>query len=202
MKKSFYILAMLWIALTFIFTGSCKKVPTYEEMKAAENKLIRKIIAEHDIEVLKEYPSSGVFGENQFVQLGSGIYFHIVDSGNGKRAVVNNTEILIRASGAYYFTDTAYNFNTFTNASPAMSFKYGLARNVVDEHAYVDDLYYYFFGTGLESIMMYVGDSAIVRLIVPGYSELNSSPAGSTMQSSPGRYFIPIYYDRVRYTFY
>jgi len=202
MKKSVYILAMLWIALSFVFTFSCKKTPTYEEMKAAENKLIRAIIAEHNIEVLGAYPQNGVFGENQFVQLSSGIYLHVVDSGNGNRAVVNNTEILVRASGSYYFTDTTYTFNTFSNGSSPMYFKYGLARNVVDEHSYVDDIYYYFFGIGLESIMSYVGDSAVVRLIVPGYSDISNYPAGSSMQSSPGSYFIPIYYDRVRYTFY
>ena len=203
MKKFFYILAMLWIALTFIFTVSCNKTITYEEMKANENKIIKRIIADHNIEVLEEYPKSGVFGENQFVHLSSGIYLNVVDSGTGNRAVLNGTEILVRASGMIYYSDTTRNFNTFSNDSPVMEFKYGLARNVVDENSYsYYSVYYSFFGMGLESIMSHVGDSAIVKLIVPGYSEINNYPAGSSLQNSGGRYFIPIYYDRVRYTFY
>ena len=204
MKKLVYILTMLWMALTFIFTVSCNKTITYEEMRAAENKIIKKIIAEHNIEVLEEFPSSGVFGENQFVHLKSGIYLNVVDSGNGNRAVANSTNILIRVSGSVYYQDTTINFSTFPNTYPPMEFKYGLARNVVDEHAYSYDydIYYLYFGMGLESILSYVGENAIVKLIVPGYAEINSLPAGSSYQSSSGKMFIPIYFDRVRYTFY
>jgi hypothetical protein len=202
MKKCFYVLAMLWIALTCVFTVSCKKHITYEEMKAAENKIIKRIIYDNNIEVLEEYPKNGVFGENQFVQLNSGVYLNVVDSGNGNRPVVNGTDILVRASGTYYFSDTSFTFNTFANASPAMEFRYGLARYVVDEHQYYDDVYYRFFGTGIESVLAFVGDSAVVKLIVPGYAEISSYPAGSSMQNSGQSYFIPIFYDRVRFTFY
>lgn len=202
MKKSFYILLMLWVALTVVFTVSCNKTITYEEMKAHENKIIKKIIADHNIEVLTEYPKSGVFGENQFVHLSSGIYLNVVDSGNGNRAVVNGTDILVRASGTIYYSDTIENFTTFTNSNQPMKFTYGLARNVVEESSYAYDMYYMFFGMGIESVMSFVGDSAVVRLIVPGYSEISNYPAGSSYQSSSGKYFIPIYYDRVRYTFY
>jgi len=202
MKKFFYIITMFWFALTFVFTVSCNKTITYEEMKANENKIIRRIIADHNIEVLTEYPQSGIFGENQFVHLSSGIYLNVVDSGNGNRAVPNNTEILLRVSGAFHYSDTVENFSTFPNTYPPMEFRYGLARNVVEEHSYSYDIYYMYFGVGLESIMSYVGDSAIVKLIVPGYSDISSYPAGSTYQSSAGNMFIPIYFDRVRYTFY
>ena len=202
MKKSFYVLAMLWTTLTAVFTVSCNKTITYGEMKSAENKIIKRIIADHNIEVLEEYPKNGVFGENQFVHLSSGIYLNVVDSGNGNRAIPNGTDILIRLSGAFYESDTTENFSTFTNSSPPMEFRYGFARNVVEDHSYSYDIYFMYFGVGLESIMSFVGDSAIVKLIVPGYSEIDSYPAGSAYQSSAGNRFIPIYFDRVRYTFY
>ena len=210
MKKVFYILATFWAALTFIFTVSCNKTITYEEMKTAENKIIRSIIADHNFEVLEEYPKSGIFGENQFVQLSSGIYLNVVDSGNGNRAEYRNgskggTEVLVRVSGYYYYSGTIDTFTTFTNTYPPMNFEYGFAKNVVDDHSYSYDyynIYYLYFGTGIESILSYVGDSAIVKLIVPGYSEINSSPAGSSMQSGDGNAFIPIFFDRIRYTFY
>ena len=183
-------------------------------MKAAEKKIINRVLAEKNIEVLKEYPENGVFGENQFFQLPSGIYLNVVDSGNGNRAVINETMVLVRTSGEYYALDTAISFNTFSTISTPFGyistpfeFKYGLASNVVSEHSYnYNGLYYYFFGIGLESILTYVGDSSTVKLIVPGYSEITvgNSPlgAGSTFQNSDGYSFIPIYYDRVRYIFY
>ena len=204
MKKGFYVLATLFFVLSSIFTLSCKKTITYEEMKAAEVKILKRIISEHNIEVIEEYPANGVFGENQFVHLSSGIYLNVVDSGNGNRAEFNKTEILVRVSGSYYVSaDSSVSFSTFSNTNPPMEFKYGLARNVVDENSYsYYNAYYTFFGTGIESIMSYVGDSAVVRLIVPGYAEISNYPASSSFQNSAGNMFIPIYFDRVRYTFY
>lgn len=202
---------MILISFTLLygFTFSCNKTPTYEEMKAAESKLIKRILAERRMEVLHEYPTDGVFGENQFFLLNSGIYLHVVDSGNGNRAVFdgnNSTDILVRASGYYYYKDTAYSFNTFLNSYPPLEFKYGSAYSVVEEHKYYEDLYYLYFGMGLESILSFVGDSAVVKLLVPGHAEIrngsNSFPAGSSFQSSSGSYFVPIFYDRVRYIFY
>jgi len=209
MKKCFYGLMGISISLMFVFTFSCNKTPTYEEMKTAEKKIIRRILAEKNMEVLTEYPKNGVFGENQFVELNSGIYLNVVDSGNGNRAIyegTNSTDILVRTSGEYYYSDESFTFNTFLNSYPPFVFKYGSAYSVVEEHKYSGDLYYSLFGMGLESILSYVGDSAVVKLLVPGYSEIrngsSSVSAGSTFQSSGSNSFIPIYYDRVRYTFY
>jgi len=208
MKKGFYILGFVFVALSLIFTVSCNKTPTYEEMKAAEKKLINRILAENNIEVLEEYPASGVFGENQFVQLSSGIYLNVVDSGNGNRAVYNETIVLVRVSLTIYDYEPATNFTIFPNIYPPFEFKYGLAGSVVNEHAnaYDYDLYYMFFSIGLESILNYVGENAVVKLIIPGYAEINSGgtyySVGSTYQTSGTQKFVPIYYDRVRYTFY
>ena len=192
-----------------VFAVSCNKTPTYEEMKSAEKKIIRRILAEKNMEILDVYPESGVFGENQFVELSSGIFLNVIDSGNGNRAIyagTNSTDVLVRASGEYFFSDESYTFNTFSNTFPPFEFKYGSAYNVVEDHKYAGDIYYYYFGMGLESILNFVGDSAVVKLLVPGYSEIRngntSFSAGSTLQSSGGNSFIPIFYDRVRYTFY
>ena len=173
-------------------------------MKAAEVKIIKRIISEYNIEVMEEYPADGVFGERQFVHLPSGIYLNVIDSGNGNRAEFNKTQILVRVSGSYYISaDSAVSFSTFSNTNPPMEFKYGLARNVVDENSYsYYSAYYTFFGTGIESIMSYVGDSAVVKMIIPGYAEISNYPASSSFQNSAGNMFIPIYFDRVRYTFY
>ena len=206
MKKGFYVIGLIYIALSLI-TVSCNKTPTYEEMKAAEKKLISRILAEKNIEVLHEYPASGIFGENQFFELPTGIYLHVVDSGNGNRAVYNETFVLVRASGSYYEKEETTDFNTFINTYPPFEFRYGRASSVVSEHAGSYDMYYMVFSAGLESILEYVGENATVKLIVPGYAEINSGGSyysvGSTFQTSGlTNMFIPIYYDRVRYTFY
>jgi len=203
MKKGFYLMALVYFVVSQLFTVSCNKNISYEDMKNAEKKIIRRILAEKNIEVLHEYPASGAFGANQFVELGSGIYLHVVDSGNGNRAVLYETDVLVRAKGTYYRDGEEYDFNTFQNSAPPFEFKYGFASRVVNENANSYNHYDLYFGVGLESILNYVGDSAEVKLIVPGYSEIGNLSAGSTMQGSwGGKKFIPIYYDRVRYTFW
>lgn len=205
MKKGFYILLLISCVTSLMFTVSCNKYPTYEDLKSDERKVIDKILAEKGITVIHEYPSSGVFEENEFVQLSSGIYLHVVDSGNGNRAEASpdhTTSVLVRVSGEYYYSDSVYQFSTFPNGNEVFDFKYGSAYNVVSANSNSYNAYYYFFGMGLESVLSYVGDGAVVKLIVPGYSEINSYPAGSTMQSSDRYEYIPIYYDRIKYTFY
>ena len=118
MKKAFYFLILTGCVLNLLFTVSCNKTPTYEELKAAENKVIRRIISEKKIKVLSEYPQNGVFGENEFVQLSSGIYLNVVDSGNGNRAKLGSTELLVRVSGESYHDDTTVvTFSTFSNTA-------------------------------------------------------------------------------------
>ena len=207
MKKGFYIFVLIYTALTLIFAVSCNKTPTYEQMKSTEKKLISRIIAEYNIEILDEYPADGVFGENQFVELSSGIFLNVVDSGNGNRAIFNQTIVLARASGYYYEPASAKYFNTFAGSFPPFEFKYGSASSVVSSHASNYDMYYLYFGTGMETILNYVGENAVIKMIVPGYAEIQSGstsyPVGSGLQTGGISYvFIPIYYDRIRYTFY
>ncbi|MDR2474201.1 MAG: DUF4827 domain-containing protein [Tannerella sp.] len=202
MKKSIYFLLTLFFGLQLIF--SCgDDVPTFEELKSAESKIIKRIIAEKGIEVLKEYPSDGIFGDNQFVELESGIYLNVVDSGNGDRAKYNSTTLLVRIAGSIYISaDSTESFNTFVNTALPFEFKYGLASYVKDAHVASFDSYYYFFGTGIESVLQYVGDSAVVKMIVPGYAEINNSRASSLHQYSNQYRYYPIYFDKVRYIYY
>jgi hypothetical protein len=202
MKKSFYVLMMIGCALNLMFTVSCNKTKTYEELKRDEKKVIQRMINEKNITVLSEYPSDGVFGEKEFVELSNGIYLHVVDSGNGNRAVLGQTDVLVRVSGDYYYKDSLMTFNTFVNEGYPFEFKYGNAYSVVMSNATSDNYYYYYFGSGIESVLSYVGEGAVVKMIVPGYSEINSYPAGSTFQSANTNEYIPLYYDRVRFTYY
>jgi hypothetical protein len=203
MKRAFYFLVLIWCVFSLIFTFSCNDTPTYEEMKADENKIIRRIISDKNIKVLSEYPENGKFGENEFVQLASGIYLNVVDSGTGKRAVYGSTDLLVRVSGECYIsTDSLEPFSTFPNDAYPFEFRFGNAYNIVQEHSYTGTLYTLYFSLGLESVLSYVGDSAVVKLIIPGYSEVNGASGSSTYQNSFSYRYMPIYYDRVRYIFY
>ncbi|MDR2385434.1 MAG: DUF4827 domain-containing protein [Tannerella sp.] len=190
-----------------LITLSCKEeMKSYEELKRDEKKIVNRILSEKKIEVLKDYPASGVFTEDQFVELKSGIYLNVIDSGNGNRAVYNSTTVLVRASGGFYYRDTIISFDTFVNSQYPMEFKYGLAANVRQEHSQINDIYYSLFGLAMQEALSYVGDSAVVKMIVPGYSEIQdvyqSSRAGSWLQTSNTNEYIPIYYDRIKYIFY
>jgi hypothetical protein len=205
MKNGFYFLAWACCVVHLLSAVSCNNYPTYEELKSDEKKVIKRILNEKGIEVINEYPANGVFEENQFVQLSSGIYLHVVDSGNGNRAKVGadgTTEVLVRVKAEYTYSDSLYQYDTFQNGYNPFYFKYGSAISVVSDYSSSYNLYYYLFGMGLESILSHVGDSAVVKLIVPGYSEISSYPAGSTWQSADRYGYVPIYYDKVRYTFY
>jgi len=188
-----------WAAIACFI--ACNDYKTFEELKSEEKVVIRRIIAEKGIEVLSEYPSDGVFGENQFVELESGIYLNVVDSGNGNRAKTNTT-LLVRASGYCYDADTPFYFSTFSNSATLFEFKYGMAYSVVSNHALSYDAYYMFFSLGIESVLSYVGDSSIVKMIIPGYAEISETLGSSSYQTSNSNQYYPIYYDKVRYIFY
>jgi hypothetical protein len=190
-----------------LMTVSCSEsMKSYEELKRDEKKIVNRLISAKNIEVLKTYPTDGVFGENQFVELKGGIYLNVVDSGNGERAVYNSTTILIRTSGEICYKDTAEAFDTFSNAAYPMEFKYGSASTVRQEHSTSYDVYYMLFGIAMQEVLKYVGDSAVVKMIVPGYSEVDdvyqSTRAGSWLQTSDPNEYLPIYYDRIKYIFY
>lgn len=196
--------------MSLVFTVSCdEEYPTFEELKSAEKKRVNKIIAEKGITVLKEYPADKVFGENEFVELSSGIYLHVVDSGNGNRAQINATTVLIRVELEYYDTsaDSTVRLSSFTNTASPFEFKYGQAYYIVAAQTAANlsygDPYAYYFSVGLESILSYVGDGAEVKLIVPGYSEVSSNVGGGSHFQTASLYqYVPIYYERVKYTFY
>jgi hypothetical protein len=205
MKKGFYVLVLTGCVMHLLFTVSCNKYPTYEELKSDELKVIKRMINTKGIQLISEYPADGVFGENQFVQLSNGIYLHVVDSGTGRRARADasgTTEVLVRLKAEYTYKDSVYRFDMFQNGYDPFYFKYGSAMSVVMNNQNSRNQYYRLFGTGLESVLSYVGDSAVVKLIVPGHAEINNYPAGSSWQNADQYTYIPIYYDRVRYTFY
>jgi len=90
-------IGVLMIILGLI-AGSCNKGKTFSQYKKEEREAINNLIAKENFEIINQYPTSGVFGEKQFVLLDNGCYLNVVDSGNGNRAVAGVTSMwLIRA---------------------------------------------------------------------------------------------------------
>lgn len=93
MKRGFYILMILCAALMVV---SCDKTKSYTEHLKDERKAIERLIDREGFKVLKNYPSDGVFKENEFVKLENDVYLNVIDSGNGNRAVLGQTKAFCR----------------------------------------------------------------------------------------------------------
>lgn len=183
MKKGFNILMVL---CTILFVLSCNKNKSYTDRLKDERKAIDRFIDEQGFEILSDYPSNGVFGEKQFVKLSNDLYLNVVDSGNGNRPV-SGTPILLRASGKVLLYDT-FSFNGFDPMNGIINWPMETKYGIYGSNDYEGSLY----SIGLMNGLDYVGDSSIVKLIVP-------FKLGSTGYQQ--RNFIPIYFDKVRYTF-
>ncbi|MDH6304707.1 hypothetical protein M2459_001444 [Parabacteroides sp. PF5-5] len=181
MKKGFNILLILSAAL---FALSCSKNRSYSDMLKDEKKAINRLIDAEDFEILDKYPENGVFKENQFVHLSSGLYLCVIDSGNGNRATAGTTNILCRAKGRFLIDDDTTYFDGFNpHVWPyPLEFKYYGSSPSADQ---------YYYSGGLVSALDYVGDSSVVRLIIP-------FKIGSSYQS---KYGYALFYDRVRFIF-
>lgn len=188
MKRGFYLLLMLLGAVILI--SSCgNSTRTYAEKLKDERKRINKLIDSLDFVILDSYPKDGVFKENEFVHLKSGLYLNVVDSGNGNRAVAGQTYILCRFEYDFMnvLKNTTMTIDGFRAPYQPLSFTYGV--NVVSEKNYEE--IYYVFGLGLVEPLQYVGDGAVVKLIVP-------FKIGGDLQTQGGD---PIYYKKLKYTF-
>jgi hypothetical protein len=178
-----------------VLASSCSKQRSYSDMIKDQKRAIDKLIGQEGLEILKKYPSDSVFGEKQFVLLDNGVYLNVVDSGNGNRPVAGKTTILVRCSARSLFEGDSSSISLFPNGYDPMEFIYGSADVVISRYAqsYYSP-YYFCLSTGLESALGYVGENSIVKLIVP-FDE------GSTYQTA-NSYGVPLYYDKVKFTFY
>jgi hypothetical protein len=164
-------------------------------MKRDEKKAIDRLIATEGFEILSKYPTDGVFGEKQFVVLDNGVYLNVIDSGNGNRPKLYSTTILMRCSGRYIF-EAEDSFSIFRNDTYPIEFIYGYASIVISQAASssLASAEWYLLSPGVQSVLEYVGENAEVKLIVPfeqGSSYQTANDLGA-----------PLYYDRVKFTFY
>lgn len=158
MKKSFVFLLMMSAVL---FSASCSKSKSLGEMLKDEKKAINRLRDQNGLVFLDEYPKDGVFKPNEFFKLESGVYMNVVDSGNGKRAQLDRTKVSMRVIMKGLISDTT-TFDNFPNGASPAEFTYG---NYSFSNPYTTE--YYIVSEGIAAPLEYVGEYAIVKLIVP-----------------------------------
>ncbi|MDR1919292.1 MAG: DUF4827 domain-containing protein [Tannerellaceae bacterium] len=189
MKRGFNIGLVLCAVLIVL---SCNNNKDYTDMLNAQKKAINRLIDENGFEILKSYPANGVFKDNEFVILDNGVYLNVVDSGNGQRAVAGSTWVFCRFNAKWIVEwqgmDTA-TVNNFQNGTNPLLYKYGMSSPASTS----DNFSTTFFSVLLFSGLGYVGDSSVVKLIIPFHLEGNNQ----TFSSSG----IPLYFSKVQYRF-
>lgn len=154
-----------------------------------ERKAISRLIKDSNLVVLDEFPADMVFGPNEFVKLDGGIYLNVVDTGNGRRAVENKTEVYVRfIVKGLIGSDTAA-IDLIQNSARPLSFTYPL--NADNGYNFAStSMEYYYLSEGTSVPLQYVGEGGIVKLIVP-------FKKGSESDQGNG---VPRYYMLLKYT--
>jgi len=182
MKKA--ILGIVLIMLIPCIFSACKdNRKSLQELLQEERKAIDRFIILNDFVILKDYPQSGVFNENEYFKTNDGLFFQVVDSGNGKRVKLMD-DVSVRFD--YYQLvkefargDTVKYYLPFYDP---FSFVYGIYPTYSS--------YYSLVCQAWVIPLEYVGEEAILNLIVP-------SSIGSY---SDNESIIPVFYKNLRYT--
>ncbi|MDR1369390.1 MAG: DUF4827 domain-containing protein [Dysgonamonadaceae bacterium] len=164
-----------------IFVSSCNDQKTAQELIQEEKKAIQRFVTKNGIKTLASYPENGVFAEDEYYRNPDGLYINVVDSGNGRRAVLGKSEICVRFGGVQWFKSDTISYSSYvTNENYPYTFTYG--------NTYSYDGYYSCAGWALP--LAYIGENAVVNLIIP-------SNLGSTYDQSSYR---PVFYKKLKYT--
>jgi len=194
-------IGVLMIVFGF-FLGSCNKTKSFKEYKKEEKEAIAALIAKEGFEILDRYPANGVFGEKQFVLLDNECYLNVVDSGNGNRAIEGKTVVLMRATLVGIARSDTFTYSIFPNSFRPVEFLYGnINETKLRAKQMTDSDEYLFISPGVASALEYVGNYAIVRMIIPfdnGQESKYPVAIGSGYQDD---YRAPVFLDRVRFVF-
>lgn len=168
MKK---LIASILILTSFSFMISCDDTETYADKLEKEEKAINRIKKDSGFVILKEYPQNGVFESNEFYQDPKvGVYINVIDSGNGNRAVENSTFVDARYKSGYFFAENdtlEYENMSMGNAGDLISFQYGKASSYISASSNYGFSNYYVKSLGMATALNYVGENAVVKLIIP-----------------------------------
>lgn len=184
------IIASTCFITILILLAGCNDDVSYAERVETERKRIKEFVNQQNIDVLDTYPSNGVFKENQYYKDDSGVYINVVDSGNGKRAGYRS-EVYFRFGEVMSLptadSDTLNLWGNNPGLQP-LTFKYGITSTYTDYYSTGPS--YYYLSEGVTIPLKYVGENAVVNIIVP-------FKVGSITQSSS---YATYFYKRLRYS--
>lgn len=90
------ILILPFVALlASAFFGSCSSGTSYADQLDDEKALIKSYISREGINVMSSFPSDKKWGEKDFVKTSSGLYFHMLDSGEVNNIVLDTNDIVV-----------------------------------------------------------------------------------------------------------
>lgn len=181
MKK--WALGVVLITIISCISSSCSSNKSLQELLTEERKAIDKFISMNDFVILKDYPKDGVFKEKEYFRTTDGLFFHVVDSGNGTRAQLLN-DVSVRCAYYQYIKDVAGGDSSvyYLNPYSPFSFVYGISQTYSVSYSPVCQ--------GWVIPLSYVGEGAILDVIIP-----------SALGSSDDNYSVtPLFYKNLRYT--
>ena len=189
MKK--WTCGVVLMAVISCISFSCSQGKSLQELLQEERKAIDKFITMNDLVILKEYPKDGVFKEKEYFRTTEGLFFHVVDSGNGNRVQLRN-DVSVRYDYFQYVKDAAsgdttkypfpFPYQYYHASSQPFSFVQGIPQTYSGSYSPVCQAWVI--------PLSYVGENAILDVIIP--SSIGSSGDNSSI--------IPVFYKNLRYT--
>jgi len=199
--------SIILVGIISCISFSCKEGKSLQELLQEEIKAIDKFITMNNLVILKEYPKNGVFGEKEYFRTNEGLFFQVVDSGNGTKIKLAD-DVSVRYDYYQLIKDVAqgdateYNFPCFY--SNTVYYNYGCNAYCASLCTHSSDQPYSFvFGLSQTYSpsyspvcqawvipLSYVGEEAVLNLIIP--SSLGSSDNNQSV--------IPVFYKNLRYT--
>jgi len=182
MKKG--ALGIVWFILISCIFSACNNSKSLQELLQEEQKAIDRFINENGFYLSKGGYPAGAFGDKEYYKTTEGLFFHVVDSGNGTRVQVLN-DVSIRYDYSQYIKDAASGDTTnypFFNYGLPYSFVYGVSQTYSGTYSPVCQAWVI--------PLSYVGENAVVDIIVP--SSLGSYTDNMNVT--------PVFYKNLRYT--
>ena len=187
-------LGIVSVVVIFCTMFSCSQGKSTQELLQEEGRAIEKFVLMNDFSILKSYPKDGVFKENEYFKTADGLFFQVVDSGNGNRAQLMN-DISVRYEYFQYVKDAAsgdttkypfpYSSAYYSYGYPTgqpYSFTYGISQTYSPSATAVCQAWLI--------PLSYVGEGAVVNMIIP-------SSVGSYIDYSN---ITPVFYKNLKYT--
>lgn len=174
--KKVIIVSLISVVAIAMFS-SCNDSKTYAQYLNDEKEIIERFVNQNDLTILTEYPKDSVFKEKEFFfDTSSGVYYNVIDSGNGRR-ILGGEEFYIRFKGLKYISsDDTTTFSNIYSLQPEV-LVYGNS-TTYPTVAWVAPL-------------KNVGNRAKVRMIVPFNMGISTDQSG----------YRTAYYEEIDYRF-